>query len=123
MNEHQARQEGLEFTGIYNFNKEETKAKIAKERKEKPKARIVLVRVPHSKLSRGYTPGSCGWAAYADKYYRAYNHLEDTQKRLENYPNALHDMLSRHEGERKSLEDNHQELLRKSKEAKEILEN
>jgi len=121
MNEHQARQEGLEFTGIYNFSKEETKAKIAKERKEKPKARIVLVRVPHDKLSRG--GAGCGYAAYADKYYRAYDNLENAKRHLENYPKALRDMISRHEGERKSLENHCQNYIQSTEKAKAILEN
>ena len=74
MTEQQAREQGLNFTGIYSSNKEEVKERIAEIRKKFPKARIALVNVPHSKLSRG-GPGM-GYSAYADKTYSAYQIIE-----------------------------------------------
>jgi hypothetical protein len=74
MTEQQATSEGLNFTGIYSFNKDEVKTRIAGLRKEFPKARIVLVNVPHSKLSRS-GPGM-GCSAYADNVYRAYDTIK-----------------------------------------------
>ena len=74
MNERQAQQEGLNFTGIYSFNKDEVKNRITDIRREFPKARIVLVNVPHSKLSRS-GPGM-GYSAYADEVYRAYETIK-----------------------------------------------
>lgn len=120
MNEHQARQEGLEFTGIYNFNKEETKARIVRERKEKPKTRIVLVRVPHSKLSRG-GPG-CGWAVYACPKFRAYDLLKDFSERMEKHPTHVLEVLNKHEEERKELEAKFKEYCKIVVGAKEILD-
>ena len=54
MNEKQAESEGLDFTGIYNWSKEETQKRIKEERIERPKARIVQVN------------GDNGYSAYAD---------------------------------------------------------
>lgn len=76
MNEREARAQGLNFTGMYNSNKEITKREIEAARKKYPRARIVLVREPVDKLSRSYTPGACGWSAYADNKYSAYQTLE-----------------------------------------------
>jgi hypothetical protein len=85
MTEERAKQEGLHFTGMYSRNKEVTKAEIDDARKRYPKARIVLVRTPDSKLSRGYTPGACGWSAYADDVYSAYQTVETSTKTIGNY--------------------------------------
>jgi len=74
MNEKQAKQEGLNFTGIYSSNKDVVKNRIAEIRKEFPKVRIVLVNVPYSKLSRS-GPGM-GYSAYADEIYRAYDTIK-----------------------------------------------
>jgi len=87
MTEKNARQEDLSFTGIYSFYKEEVKARIKEERKERPKARIVLVWSPASKLSRGYSSG--GWSAYADEKYSAYSTLERTSKVIDSYDNRV----------------------------------
>jgi hypothetical protein len=83
MNKRQAAQEGLHFTGIYSRSKEETKSRIEEARKKYPKARIVLVPEPYDKLSR-YYPG-CGYSAYADSVYSAYQQLEDSAKRLDRH--------------------------------------
>jgi len=85
MTEERAIQEGLHYTGMYNRDKEKTKAEIADARKQYPKARIVLVREPDSKLSRGYTPGACGWSAYADDIYSAYQAIESSKNVIGNY--------------------------------------
>jgi hypothetical protein len=119
MNERQAEQEGLEFTGIYNFDKEDTIDRIVKERKEKPRARVVLVRVPHSHLSRG--GAGVGWAAYADKYFKAYNLLQDFSKRMENHPTHVLSVLNKHDQERKELEAKFREYTKIVEEAKETL--
>lgn len=74
MNEQQAHAQGLHFTGIYSSDKEEVKTRIANDRKKYSKARIVLVNVPHSKLSRS-GPGM-GYSAYADDIYSAYDLIE-----------------------------------------------
>src|SRR5271157_1768014 len=74
MNEYQAQQEGLHFTGIYSSDKEEVKKRIAESRTKYPKARIVLVNVP-SFLRVGYT-------AYADNIYSAYENLQELSERI-----------------------------------------
>jgi hypothetical protein len=74
MNERQAQEQGLHFTGHYSSDKDEVKRCIAEDRVKYPKARIVLVNVPHSKLSRS-GPGM-GYSAYADDKYSAYRTLE-----------------------------------------------
>lgn len=85
MTEERAKLEGLHFTGMYNRDKEKTKAEIDDARKQYPKARIVLVREPDSKLSRGYTPGACGWSAYADNVYSSYKTVESSNNVIGNY--------------------------------------
>lgn len=85
MTEERAKQEGLHFTGMYNRDKEKTKAEIDDARKRYPKARIMLVREPDSKLSRSYTPGACGWSAYADSVYSAYKTVEASTNVIDNY--------------------------------------
>ena len=71
MNERMAESQGLQFTGIYKRDKEEVKQRIAEERAKRPKARIILVTVPDSPLSRGGR--GTGYSAYADSVYFAYD--------------------------------------------------
>lgn len=123
MTEREAEQQGLSFTGIYSSNKEEVKTRIAKERKEKPKARIVLVRVPHNPLSRSYCRGGCGWSAYACPKYRAYDRLEEFSKRMENHPSYVLQVLEKHDKERRELEANFREYAKIVVEAEGILGN
>lgn len=75
MTEERAKQEGLHFTGMYNRDKEKTKAEIDDARKRYPKARIMLVR----------EPGACGWSAYADSVYSAYKTVEASTNVIDNY--------------------------------------
>lgn len=81
--------EGLHFTGIYNSDKEITKRRITEARARYPLARIVLVREPVSKLSRSYRPGDCGWAAYADEKYSAYQTIETADNYELRHTNSL----------------------------------
>lgn len=76
MKKEEAIAQGLHFTGIYNSDKEKTKQQITEARTRYPLARIVLVREPVSKLARSYRSGDCGWAAYADEKYSAYQTIE-----------------------------------------------
>lgn len=87
MTENQAEQEGLTFTGIYARSKDEVKERIAKERKEHPKARLVLVTVPDSKLSRGGR--GTGYAAYGDEVYQAYQTLKEARRYVDGTAAAL----------------------------------
>lgn len=82
MNRKQAEAQGLRFTGIYSQDKEYVKGRIANERIERLKARIILVTIPDSKYSRG--GGGTGYSAYADKVYFAY----DTVVKCHNILNA-----------------------------------
>lgn len=100
MTEQEATAQGLHFTGIYNRFKEDTKERIAKERIARPKARIVLVRVPDSKLSRGYSAGACGWSAYADEKWSAYERLAD-----------LGDVEAKHAARLKKIQDDYATYL------------
>jgi hypothetical protein len=90
MTEKQAREEGLHFTGIYSSYKDEVKTRIADIRKKYVSARIVLVNVPHSKLSRS-GPGM-GYSAYACPKYRAYQMLEQLGNIEEVHAKALADI-------------------------------
>lgn len=115
MNEIQANQEGLNFTGIYSSNKEEVKARIAQERLLYPKARLVIVNSPHSKLSRS-GPGM-GYSVYADSIYRAYQTIEESKKVIQNYASSLDFYKKKFEDEKAKLNeqlDKAQENLRKS---------
>jgi len=87
MTEKEARRQGLETTGIYYRNKEETKKRILEERKKCPQARIVLVTVPDSPLSRGGR--GTGYAAYGDEVYRAYSLLEHANQFITAHPRYL----------------------------------
>ena len=95
MNERKAREEGLSFTGIYSHDKNEVKERIVKERKERPKARIVLATVPPDKLSRGHH--GTGYSAYADEVYFAYENM----KSFENYSASYNASIKRIEDEYK----------------------
>ena len=95
MNERKAREEGLSFTGIYSHDKEEVKERISKERKERPKARIILVTVPPNKLSRGHH--GTGYSAYADEVYFAYENM----KAFKNYSESYNASIKRIEDEYK----------------------
>jgi hypothetical protein len=87
MNEQSAREQGLNFTGIYSSNKQEVKDRIAEIKTKYPLARVRLVNVPHSRLSRS-GPGM-GYSAYADKVYSAYKTWEDSKKLIDTHQERL----------------------------------
>lgn len=74
MNEKQAIDSGLHFTGCYDKDKEVVKARVNELRSKRPGAKICLVNVPHSKLSRS-GPGM-GYAIYGDELYSDYEMVE-----------------------------------------------
>jgi hypothetical protein len=78
MNEVQARQEGLSFTGHYSQDKDEVKANAKKIRDAGFNARVV--NMPTSKLSRG--SHSMGYSVYADKRYFAQQTIDDCNRYL-----------------------------------------
>jgi hypothetical protein len=119
MNEVQARQEGLHFTGVYSSNKEEVKERISKERKECPKARIVLVNVPHNKLSRS-GPGM-GYSAYADNVWSAYRAIEDCTRQLASIPGSRQYYQNEYDMKMKELADKELSLNRALNEARDLL--
>jgi hypothetical protein len=77
MNEKQAMNEGLSFTGIYSWDKEKVQQRIKEERIKRPKARIVQVNTDN------------GYSAYADNKYDAYRTIEDTARIVENVDSRL----------------------------------
>jgi hypothetical protein len=87
MNEQSAREQGLNFTGIYSSNTQEVKDQIAKIKEEYPLCRIRLVNVPHSKLSRS-GPGM-GYSAHADIVYSAYKGVEEAKKQIDTHHDRL----------------------------------
>lgn len=110
MKEREAEQQGLSFTGIYSSDKEVVKARIAQLREEHPDARIILVRVPHNKLSRGH--GNGGYSAYADRVYFLQKQIRELGKKIDGHPgDVVHLELKQREG-RQSLDDRHREERR-----------
>ena len=120
MTEQRAEEEGLSFTGIYSSDKEKVKARIKEERKERPKARIVLVWSPSSKLSRGSCSG--GWSAYADETkYSAYDTIERATKFIDGYTNSINSVKRQYDEKIAKIIAKHAEVVIALKEAKEIL--
>jgi len=74
MNEKEAVEKGLQFTGCYNFFKEVVRLRIEEDKKKYPNAKIYLVPVKGSKLSRGGAKD--GYSAYACPKYFAYKMIE-----------------------------------------------
>jgi hypothetical protein len=95
MTENQAQQEGLHFTGIYNWDKEDVKKQIADRRAKYPKARIVMVNTPPSKLSRGHH--GMGYSGYADDIYSAYQTLENSTPIIDNHNTRLNSLKIEYE--------------------------
>jgi hypothetical protein len=87
MNEQSAREQGLNFTGIYSSNKQEVKDRIAAIKAQYPLCRIRLVNVPHSPLSRS-GPGM-GYSAHADLVYSAYKGIEEAKKSIDLHHDRL----------------------------------
>jgi len=71
-----------------------------------PKARIVLVNVPYSKLNRG-GPGM-GYSAYADKIYSEYKTIESVKPRIERHQEALDALKEEYETKVKAVEEGYQ---------------
>ena len=82
MNEKQARDRGYSFTGVYNFAKEDSVARLDQIKANRYKA--ILVYIPTSKYSRG--GGSGGYSVYAEAKY--FNDIErcDLQVRVAGIP-------------------------------------
>jgi len=94
MNEKQAEQEDLRFTGIYSSDKEEVKIRILEALKTRPKSRIILVTSPASPLSRSHS-GS-GWSAYADKVYFAYAEMWKHENTIATNDDRLQEIEARY---------------------------
>jgi len=101
MNERQAESEGLQFTGIYSRNKEEARARLDQERASHPGAKLKLVTVPDSKLSRG--GGGKGWSIYADRVYFLQERLKDLDSSIAAHYSHEQSMLARHRKELETL--------------------
>lgn len=123
MTELQARQKGLTFTGCYGRDKSIIEERLAKEKLEKPLAKIVIVKIPTNKLSIGYRAGDCGWSLYADIKYYAYKTLERLANIDENFAKNCDELQKKYMADLKTLCDKHNEESVELKNAKEILEN
>ena len=82
MNERQARQQGLTFTGAYSHNKEEMKTR-AKEIRDQS-FRAVVCTIPHNPLSRGH--GGEGYSVYACERWAKTQRLAEVNNRLKRIP-------------------------------------
>jgi len=111
MNVQKAKLQGLNFTGIYNSFKDETKKQIAEERKTRPNARIVMVKHKHS-----------GYSAYADDKYFAYETIERTNQIIKNHKNKLIQLKSEYEEKVAKANKKYIEAEKRNLEAKNKLE-
>jgi len=93
MNERQAIESGLHFTGVYSKDREEVKVRMSELRSKRPGAKICLVNVPHSKLSRS-GPGM-GYAIYGDSVFSDYEVIETNC----NYENEFNDAFAYYKSE------------------------
>jgi len=89
MNENKARELGLSFTGLYSSDKKEFDKSFVKYKLAHPKARIVKVWTPTSKLSRGWCAGAGGWSAYADEKYFAYGIKAEAERVINDHDAVL----------------------------------
>jgi len=123
MNKTKALSQGLNFTGIYNSDKNKTKNEIASCRKERPGSRIVMV-----------TENPSGYSAYADDLYFAYNiilknqNIESkyltTKTILENeYKKDLEKLNKQYQITCEKLNEQYQNTCEKIKEAQEKIKN
>lgn len=96
MTEKQAIEQGLHFTDIYSFDKDEVKSNIEEARKKYPLARIVLVNIPADKLSRSPRSPRNGYSAYACNKYSAYQTLESLGNIEEKHNKRLTDLINTH---------------------------
>ena len=119
MNERQAELEGLHFTGIYNFDKEATKTRIAEERKKYPGARIVMVYEPGSKLSRGGARG--GYSAYADDMYSALKLIRECEGMHDRHKIALRALKEEYNNKVEQCEAGYKSRIEKLNEAEKFV--
>jgi len=109
MNERQAEEQGLYFTGIYSWNKEEVQKRIKEERLKRPKTRIVQVI-----KGRGYS-------AYADDKYRAYDIIEDTSRIIEDFVGNLQKAKSDYDEKVNEIKNNYEVALQRKEKAMKLL--
>ena len=100
MNEQQAREQGLEFTGAFGYDKPKLTAEAAELRKQY-KCRAVLVTVKPSPLSRGHH--GTGWSIYAEPKVREVNRMKFLQHKI------IH-----HAGYLRALEEEHAQAMKKA---------
>ena len=114
MNEREARGlHGLRYTGIYNSFRDTTKERIALERKEKPRSRIVMV-TEHS-MTRGGR--RTGYSAYADDLYFAYNIVKDHKNYEEKYKERKASLEAKYKKDLEELNASYQKEVEMIKEA------
>ncbi len=96
MTEQQAKERGLQFTGIYvrSFKKDEATGRANKINKSGYKAAVV--RVPDSKLSRD-GGGGHGYSVYAEEKYFKDLDAEDMRKSLTYIPQRLETVARKYE--------------------------
>ena len=120
MNERQAHQEGLHFTGIYSHDKEHVKTQILELRKLYPKARIVLVSIPPDPLSR--SSHGIGYSAYADKIYSAYQTIKDNAPIVANHVERLFKLEEKYKSDITDEYTKTENSKQKIREAQEIID-
>lgn len=84
----EAEERGYRFTGIYNFNKEETKARKV----EYKGFKTLLVFAPSSKYSRG--GGGGGWSIYVEPKYFTMKLIKELEEKI-NYEKTELELLEK----------------------------
>jgi hypothetical protein len=117
MNEVQARQEGLSFTGHYSHDKEEVKANAKKIRDQGFNARVV--NIPPNPLSRGHH--GMGYSVYADKRYFAQETVNDCQRYLDCIESRKIALKTQYDKDLAQIDADNATYLRRRQEAQTIL--
>lgn len=113
----EAQRRGYQFTGVYSFDKEETKSRKA----EYKGFKTLLVFEPSSKYSRGYRGG--GWSIYAEPKYFIVKSIKELKEKIDYEKTELKTLekeyLKKIEEIKLKAENNRQLLLEREKQLSE----
>lgn len=121
MTKNKAEELRLDFTGIYDWDKEKVKQRLEEIRKEYPTCKFYLVTVPSSPLSRCCIH-SKGYSVYGDRKYSVLKTIKELNRNISSYEGSLDYLKNEFENKLAELNFRHADHIKQLSYAKKELD-